>query len=130
MVANYSRHLYVDCETGWMNVAKMAREKQVIFYQDAAGKDPFNDWLRSLRNPRTRRRILNRLLRVEGGHYGDCRSLKDGVFELRLVFGPGYRVYFGEAGDTYSCDTVRRRQEQPNAGYCKDKSLLEGVFEP
>lgn len=81
-------------------MAKMAKEKQVIFYQDAAGKEPFNDWLRSLRDSRTRRRILSRLLRVEGGHYGDCRSLKDGVFELRLVFGPGYRVYFGEAGDT------------------------------
>ena len=47
-----------------------------------------------------RRRILSRLLRVDSGTYGDCRSLKDGVFELRLVFGPGYRVYFGEDGDT------------------------------
>ena len=36
----------------------------------------------------------------QGLHYGDYRSLKDGVFELRLVFGPGYRVYFGEDGDT------------------------------
>ncbi len=81
-------------------MAGMANEKRVIFYQDAAGKEPFNDWLRSLRDPRTRRRILSRLLRVESGNYGDCRSLKDGVFELRLVFGPGYRVYFGEDGDT------------------------------
>ena len=81
-------------------MAGPAKEKQVIFYQDAAGKEPFNDWLRGLRDPKTRRRILNHLLRVESGNYGDYRSLKDGVFELRLVFGPGYRVYFGEDGDT------------------------------
>lgn len=81
-------------------MAKTAKEKQVIFYQDAAGKEPFNDWLRSLRDPRTRRRILSRLLRVASGNYGDYKSLKDGVFELRLVFSSGYRVYFGEDGDT------------------------------
>ena len=40
------------------------------------------------------------MLKVESGNYGDCRSVKDGVFELRLTFGPGYRVYFGEDGDT------------------------------
>ena len=78
----------------------MATQKQVVLYQDAIGKEPFNDWLRRLRDARTRRRILSRLLRVESGNYGDYRSLKDGVFELRFVFGPGYRVYFGEDGDT------------------------------
>ncbi len=81
-------------------MAGMAKEKQVIFYQDATGKEPFNDWLRGLRDSKTRRLILNRLLRVESGNYGDYKSLKDGVFELRLDFGPGYRVYFGEDGDT------------------------------
>ena len=77
----------------------MATQKHVVFYQDAIGKEPFNNWLRRLRDARVRRRILSRLLRVESGNYGDCRSLKDGVFELRFVFGPGYRVYFGEDGD-------------------------------
>ena len=67
-------------------------------YRDAAGKERFSDWLRGLRDARARRRVLRRLLRVESGNYGDCRSLKDGVFELRLVFGPGYRVYSGKMG--------------------------------
>ena len=53
-----------------------------------------------LRDGRTRRRILSRLLRVEQGNYGDYKALKDGVFELRFSFGSGYRVYFGEDGDT------------------------------
>ena len=78
----------------------MAGEKHVIFYRDATGKEPFNDWLKSLRDAQARRRILVRLLRVESGNYGDCRLLKEGVFELRFFFGPGYRVYFGEVEDT------------------------------
>lgn len=47
-----------------------------------------------------RRRILQRLRRVEVGNYGDYKSLKDGVFELRLMFGSGYRIYFAEQGET------------------------------
>jgi putative addiction module killer protein len=48
----------------------------------------------------TRKRILDRLFRIESGNYGDYKSLKEGVLELRLKFGPGYRIYFGEDGDT------------------------------
>jgi len=43
---------------------------------------------------------LRRIGRVESGNYGDFKSLKDGLFELRLFFGSGYRVHFGEDGDT------------------------------
>ena len=67
----------------------MATQKRVIAYRDAAAKEPFSDWLRGLRDAQARRRVLRRLLRVESGNYGDCRSLKDGVLELRFVFGPG-----------------------------------------
>ena len=81
-------------------MARAVREKQVIIYQDSAGNEPFNDWLKSLRDERTRHRIRERLLRVEAGNYGDHKSVKDGVFELRFRFGSGHRVYFGEDGDT------------------------------
>jgi putative addiction module killer protein len=73
--------------------------KTVIIYRNPAGKEPFTDWLNSLHDPPTRRRILKRLLRVEQGHYGDYRSVGGGVKELRFFFGSGYRVYFGEDGD-------------------------------
>ena len=76
------------------------REKQVIFYQDDSGNEPFKNWINSLRNPATRRRVLQRIFRMQSGNYGDNKFLKDGVFELRLKFGAGYRVYFGEDGET------------------------------
>lgn len=73
--------------------------KTVIVYRDRAGDEPFTEWLNRLRDPSTRRRILQRLLRVESGHYGDFKAVGDGVNELRFFFGAGYRVYFGEDGD-------------------------------
>lgn len=56
--------------------------------------------LSSLRDPTTRRRILKRLPRLEQGHYGDVKPVGEGVHELRFFFGAGYRVYFGEDGNT------------------------------
>lgn len=74
--------------------------KNVIIYRTATGKEPFTDWLHSLRDATTRRRILKRLLRLEQGNYGDFKPVGGGVNELRFFFGAGYRVYFAEDGDT------------------------------
>jgi len=73
--------------------------KTVIAYIDKGGKEPFTKWLDSLKDANSRRRILARLRRIEQGNYGDCKYLQNGIFELRLFFGPGYRVYFGEDGN-------------------------------
>lgn len=73
--------------------------KTVIVFKTSTDREPFTDWLNSLRDPKSRRRILARLLRVEQGNYGDYKSVGEGVLELRFFFGPGYRVYFGEDGD-------------------------------
>jgi len=78
----------------------MSTAKKVIVYQDAAGHEPFTNWLNSLRDPVTRRRILRRLLRLEQGHYGDFKPVGGGVNELRFFFGAGYRVYFAEDGNS------------------------------
>ncbi len=56
-------------------------------------------WLHSL-SRQYRARVFARLDRVETGNLGDCKSVGDGVFELRLPFGAGYRIYFGEVGTT------------------------------
>ncbi len=58
----------------------------------------FSDWLGSLRDRRARARIVTRLDRLSGGNFGDHKSVKDGVFELRIDYGPGYRVYLFQRG--------------------------------
>ena len=73
--------------------------KTVEIYQDRNGVEPFTVWLESLKNSRTRYRIVTRLDRVELGNLGDHKMLGDGIFELRFHFGPGYRVYCGEVDD-------------------------------
>jgi len=81
-------------------MAETAKKREVLFYQDINGKEPFVDWLESLRNGQARRRILKRLRMVEQGHLGDCKSVGEGVTELRFFFGSGYRIYLGEtSGD-------------------------------
>lgn len=66
-------------------------------YVAANGESPFRVWLDGLTNA-YKARIQARLLRVELGNLGDHKSLGDGVYELRLDFGPGFRVYFGLDG--------------------------------
>jgi len=82
-------------------MADKANRREVLFYKARNGKEPFIEWLNSLRDAKARRRILIRLRKVEQGHFGDCKAIGEGVSELRFFFGPAYRVYLGEAsGET------------------------------
>lgn len=60
----------------------------------------FDRWLRRLKDRQGRARVLARIGRLAEGHLGDVKPVGKGVFELRLTFGPGYRVYFARRGDT------------------------------
>jgi putative addiction module killer protein len=66
-------------------------------YYKANGEAPFRAWLKGLAAPYMVR-VRTRLLRIEQGNLGDYKSLGDGIFELRMDFGPGFRLYFGFAG--------------------------------
>lgn len=63
------------------------------------GKVPFSEWLKSLKDSRARAIVRARLIRVRLGNLGDCRSVGNGVSELRIDFGSGFRVYFGQEGN-------------------------------
>lgn len=63
-------------------------------YRTSNGKEPFTDWLASIRDKTTRGRIEKRMDRVEDGNMGDYRRLGANLYELRLDFGSGYRIYF------------------------------------
>lgn len=63
-------------------------------YTDCNGNDLFKDWLNSIKDKQGLARIAARLLRLENGNFGDCKPVGEGVWELRMDFGPGYRVYY------------------------------------
>jgi putative addiction module killer protein len=69
-------------------------------YVAASGRNLFRDWLLSLKDMRGRAVIRVRLNRLRLGNFGDCKPVGEGVQELRVSFGPGYRVYFGRHGNT------------------------------
>jgi putative addiction module killer protein len=80
-------------------LAKIVEPKELVFYADENGNEPFQMWLDGLRDARNRRRILSRLMRLQQGNYGDVEPIGEGLSELRFFFGSGYRVYFGENAD-------------------------------
>lgn len=61
---------------------------------------PFQEWLDRLRDVNARQRIQARIARLRLGNFGDSRSVGGGVHELRIDYGPGYRLYFGQDGPT------------------------------
>jgi len=60
--------------------------------------ETFKTWLGALRDDRARTRIVLRVRRLESGNPGDAKSIGDGLSELRIDHGPGYRVYFMRRG--------------------------------
>jgi putative addiction module killer protein len=70
----------------------------LIVYQQAAGQRPFDKWFDSLRDNRAQSRILLRMRQVQAGNLGDCKPVGEGVLELRIDVGAGYRVYCGRFG--------------------------------
>lgn len=62
--------------------------------------EQFDEWPSGLRDRQGKARIVDRIKRVAAGNMGDCKSAGGDVSELRLAFGPGYRVYFIKSGET------------------------------
>jgi putative addiction module killer protein len=73
---------------------------EIIVYTTSSGKKPFTEWQERL-DTRTEAIILMRLARVRNSNFGDCKQIKNGqgVYELRINHGGGYRIYFGRDGN-------------------------------
>jgi putative addiction module killer protein len=76
------------------------KERELREYLTETGRNPFHAWLHELRDTQARARIRVRLNRLRLGNFGDCKPVGEGVLELRMNFGPGYRAYVGQDGDT------------------------------
>lgn len=59
----------------------------------------FQKWFKALKDLRAKAKIAMRLRRAENGNWGDCKSVGDGVFEMRITEGKGYRIYYARQGD-------------------------------
>ena len=89
------------------------RQRQMEFYRDRHGNVPFHEWLLTLSIP-IRARISERLARVQRGLLGDIEPVGEGVSELRLHFGAGYRIYLviGEIAILVLTGSTKDKQER------------------
>jgi len=62
--------------------------------------DEFHRWLAGVEDSKGRARIAHRIVSAQLGNFGDCKPVGEGVSEMRVHFGPGYRVYFTRMGET------------------------------
>ena len=82
-------------------------------YLTGIGRDVFGEWLAALKDTRTKAKIVARIDRLTAGNFGDCKALRGGLFELRIDWGPGYRVYYaivGRACVLLLCGGDKRKQ--------------------
>lgn len=71
---------------------------KVQYYITEGGVKPVTEWLGSLRDKETKARIDLRIASILRGNFGKTRSVGEGVYELKIDFGPGYRVYYAKSG--------------------------------
>lgn len=77
--------------------------------------DVFDSWLSRLKDPRGKAQIIKRIRSAERGNFGDCAPVGEGVSELRIHSGPGYRVYFARTGEVIYvllCGGTKRGQSR------------------
>ncbi len=67
---------------------------KVSDYLTDGGHDPFKEWLGNLADRQARARVVVRVQRMAAGNFGDCKPIADGVWELRIDYGAGYRMYY------------------------------------
>ena len=86
---------------------------ELLRYVSPSGQEVFAEWFGGLRDARTKAKIAARLARIIAGNFGDCKPLREGVWELRIDWGPGYRIYYALDGKTVVlllCGGEKRKQ--------------------
>ena len=68
-------------------------------YESPEGKKPYLEWFKSIKDKTIRGLITAKVFELRAGNFNRCKSLGGGLYELKLFFGAGYRVYFARVGD-------------------------------
>ncbi len=71
-----------------------AKKREAIYFKDSKGREPAKDWLNRLKDKVGQGKIYVRIARARNGNFGDHKSVGEGVNELKIDTGPGYRVYY------------------------------------
>jgi putative addiction module killer protein len=74
--------------------------RELLYYVTLNDRVPFREWYSGLKSMDSKVSVQSRLARLRRGLLGDCKPVGRGVLELRIFMGPGYRVYFGQQGDS------------------------------
>lgn len=87
----------------------------------------FDAWLKALRDPIAKARVIARIRSAEAGSFGDCAPVGDGISEMRIHVGPGYRLYYCRRGEiTYLLLCAGDKSTQPR-DIRTAKDLLKGL---
>jgi putative addiction module killer protein len=93
---------------------------EIRYYVAGDGQEPFADWFADL-EPVARAKVARAVARMEQGNLSNAKSVGEGVFEYKIDFGPGYRVYFGRDGQTLvillTGGTKKRQQRDIDAAH-------------
>ena len=87
--------------------------QEIMHYVTANGKVPYQEWVLQLADSRMDEIVHARINRLRLGDFGDCKALGGGVYELRIHYGSGYRIYFGRYGQSIIlllCGGDKRKQ--------------------
>lgn len=75
------------------------KRRLIDYYRTTSGKEPVREWLSSLKDKITQAILYKRIRQAGLGQFGKTRNVGDGVWELKIDYGPGYRVYYGIHND-------------------------------
>ena len=87
--------------------------------------EEFGLWLSELRDHVGKARIISRINRARNGNFGDCKALGDGLSEMRIAYGPGYRIYYTQEGDTIFFLLIGGDKSTQRADIAKARQMME-----
>lgn len=86
----------------------------------------FGQWLSALRDLKGRVKIIARLERAEQGNFGDVKPLGGGLYEMRVHYGPGYRIYYTQRGEIVYLLLIGGDKSSQAKDIVKARAMMEG----